>query len=331
MADTLGPLSRPQWGGPNSDIDLHIEQHLGIVDKTFSYSSKMAQYMNSKNLRGTNTARIDRLGDVSVGGRRSGETLDASVVHNDKYNLVVDTVLYTRHRIDKFDDWTTSLDTRREYAELDGTALAKQFDQACLIAAMKAGDYVPPTHLDGAFHEGIIQPVSIVGDLANGEADADALVYAHRKSVEELINRDLGDRVHSEGVTFVTPALFTTLMEHKRLMNVDFGANMGNSFVGGRIAMMNGIRVVETPRIPTAAITSNPLGSSFNVSAAEARRQIITLIPSLSLVTAQVHPLDAKYWEDDENFSWVLDTFQSYNIGARRPDSIALVDVTVTG
>lgn len=331
MAATLGPISRPQWAGPNSDVDIHLEEHLGIVDKTFAYSSKMASYMNIRALRGTNTARIDRLGDVTVGGRKSGETLDASVVHNDKYNLVVDTVLYTRHRIDKFDDWTSSLDTRREYAELDGTALAKQFDQACFIAAMKAGDYVAPTHLAGAFNNGIIEPVSIVGDLANGEADADKLVYAHRKSIEDLVNRDLGDRVYGEGVTFVTPALFTTLMEHKRLMNVDFGAQMGNSFVGGRIAMMNGIRVVETPRIPTAAITANPLGSAFNVSAAEARRQMITLIPSLSLVTAQVHALDAKYWEDEENFAWVLDTFQSYNIGARRPDSIALVDVTVTG
>ena len=327
----LQDLTRPHWGGAASDVDIHIEEHLGIVDKTFEYSSKLAPFMNIRTLRGTNTARIDRFGDVAVLGRQSGEDLTITPVRNDKSILVVDTVLYTRHQLDKFDDWTTSIDTRKELAELDGTALAKQFDQACLIQAMKCADYVAPTHLAGAFNDGILVPATITGTQASGEADADILVYQHRKSIEALINRDLGDRLMAEGVTFVTPAVFTILNEHKRLQNVEYqggGAGMGNNFAAGRVAVMNGVKVVETPRLPNAAITDNPLGSAFNLTADQARRQMVTIIPSLTLYAAQVHALDADYWEWKEKFSWVLDTYQSYNIGQRRPDAAAVVDIT---
>jgi len=328
----LTDLTRPTWGGANSDIDIHIEEHLGIVDKTFEYSSKLAPYMNIRSLRGTNTARIDRFGDVSVSGRQAGADLVIAPVRNDKTVLVVDTVLYTRHQLDKFDDWTTHIDTRKELAELDGTALAKQFDQAALIQAIKCADFVAPAHLAGAFGNGILVPATITGTQASGEADADILVYQHRKSLEALVQRDLGDRLYSEGVTFVTPFVFTILNEHKRLQNVEYqggGSGVGNNFAAGRVAQMNGVRVVETPRLPSAPITGNPLGTAFNVSATEARRQIVTIIPSITLYAAQVHPLDADYWEWKEKFSWVLDTFQSYNIGQRRPDSAAVVDVTI--
>lgn len=327
----LNDLTRPQWGGPNSDVDLHIEEHLGIVDKTFAYSSKLAPFMNIRNLRGTNTARIDRFGDVEVSGRKAGEDLSITNVKNDKTILTVDTVLYTRHQLDKFDDWVSSIDTRKELADLDGTALAKQFDQACLIQAIKCADFVAPAHLAGAFGDGVLEQATITGTQASGEADADILVYQHRKSIEKLINRDLGDRLMSEGVTFVTPAVFTILNEHKRLQNVEYqggGAGVGNNFAAGRVAQMNGIRVIETPRLPNAAITDNPLGAAFNVTAEQAKRQIVTIIPSLTLYAAQVHALDADYWEWKEKFSWVLDTFQSYNIGQRRPDAAAVVEIT---
>lgn len=327
----LNDLTRPQWGGPNSDVDLHIEEHLGIVDKTFAYSSKLGPYMNIRNLRGTNTARIDRFGDVEVSGRKAGEDLSITNVKNDKTILTVDTVLYTRHQLDKFDDWVSSIDTRKELADLDGTALAKQFDQACLIQAIKCADFVAPSHLDGAFGDGVKETATITNTQSSGEADADILVYQHRKSIEKLINRDLGDRLMSEGVTFVTPAVFTILNEHKRLQNVEYqggGAGVGNNFAAGRVAQMNGIRVIETPRLPNAAITANPLGAAFNVTAEQAKRQIVTIIPSLTLYAAQVHALDADYWEWKEKFSWVLDTFQSYNIGQRRPDAAAVVEIT---
>lgn len=317
--------TRPQWGGAASDVDIHIEEHLGIVDASFQYTSKFASLANVRSLRGTNQLRLDRVGAASVKGRRAGEELEVTGVKNDKMNLVVDTVLYVRNEFDKFDTWTANPDLRKEVGREHGFALARQFDAACLGQLQKSADWVAPAHLAGAFSNGIKTPVTITGTTS---ADAELLVAAHREGVESLIDRDLGDLLAAQGVTYVSPAVFTVLLNHNKLMAVEFGAGGSNSFVGGRIGYMNGIKVVETPRFAKAAVTASPLGTAHNLTATEIKRQIVTFIPSLALVAASVHPVDADYWEDKRAFSHVLDTYQSYNIGQRRPDAVAAVEIT---
>lgn len=317
--------TRPQWGGPNADLDIHIEEHLGIVDASFGYASKFASLANVRTLRGTNQLRLDRVGSATVQGRRAGEELEVTAVKNDKLNLIVDTVLYVRNEFDKFDQWTANPDLRKEVGREHGFALARQFDQACLGQLQKAADWTAPSHLEGAFHDGIKTEATVTGTTS---ADADILVAAHREGVEELINRDLGDMLSAHGVTYVSPRVFTTLLNHDKLMAVEFGASGSNSFVGGRIGYMNGIKVVETPRFASAPITASPLGTDHNLTAAEVKRQIVTFIPPLALIAASVHPVNADYWEDKRAFSHVLDTFQSYNIGQRRPDAVSVVEIT---
>ena len=323
-------LVRGDWGGANQDVDLHLEEHTGLVDQAFEVSSQLAQLMNLRSLRGTNTLRVDRLGSVTVQGRRAGEDLNDSAVKQDKLNLVVDTVCYLRHRFDKFDDWTSSIDTRRELSKADGTAMAKHFDQACLIQAMKCADFKAPDHLRDAFNDGVEVPVAVSGAAADASASANALVIAHRKSLEALILRDLGDDVLREGLTIVDPGIFSLLLQHDKLMNVQFGAQAGNNFVGGRIAELNGVRLMESARMPTAAITSNPLGSQFLLSAAQAKRRMVTMVPSMALIGAEVSPLSADYWEWKEKFCWVLDTTRAFTVGQRRPDAVAAVAVTIS-
>lgn len=323
----LNDLSRPHYAGKNADVDIHLEEHLGIVDKAFAYTSKFAPLMNIRTLRGTNVARLDRIGNVKVGGRKSGEELAISRVVNDKWNLTVDTLLYLRHQFDNQDEWVSDLAMRKEVAELDGIELAKMFDQACLIAVAKAAALPAPTDLEDSFSPGILKKLTLTGTPAE---KAEQLVRIHRKVCEEFVDRDLGDDLYSEGLTPVSAQVFSLLLEHGKLMNVEFQGVGGaaNDFARARVAILNGVRVLETPRFARKAITGHPLGSAFNVSADEAKRQMLVFIPSKTLITAQVQPVTAKFWEWEEKFSWVLDTFQMYNIGARRPDTAAAVEIT---
>jgi hypothetical protein len=326
----LNDLSRPHYAGTAADVSIHIEEHLGIVDKAFAYTSKFAPLMNIRTLRGTNVARLDRIGNVKVGGRKSGEELIASRVVNDKWNLTVDTLLYLRHQFDNQDEWVSDLAMRKEIAELDGIELAKMFDQACLIAVAKAAALPAPTGLEDAFSPGILETLDLTS-LTTPADKAEALVRIHRKICEKFVDRDLGDDLYSEGLTPVSAQVFSLLLEHGKLMNVEFQGGPGNGendFARARVAIMNGVRVLETPRFARAAIAAHPLGTAFNVSAAEAKRQMLVFIPSKTLITAQVQPVTAKFWEWEEKFSWVLDTFQMYNIGARRPDTAAAVEIT---
>ncbi len=322
----LNDLSRPHYAGKDADVSIHLEEHLGIVDKAFAYASKFAPLMNIRTLRGTNVARLDRIGNVVVGGRKSGDDLVISRVANDKWNLTVDTLLYLRHQFDNQDAWVSDLAMRQEVAELDGIALAKMFDQACLIAVAKAAALPAPTDLEDAFDPGILKSVTLTGTPAE---KAEQLVRIHREVCEEFVDRDLGDDLYSEGLTPVSAQVFSLLLEHGKLMNVEFQGVGGavNDFARARVAILNGVRVLETPRFARKVITGHPLGSAFNVNADEAKRQMLVFIPSKTLITAQVQPVTAKFWEWEEKFSWVLDTFQMYNIGARRPDTAAAVEI----
>lgn len=62
-------------------------------------------------------------------------------------------------------------------------------------------------------------------------------------------NRDLGGSL-TEFITLIRPDIFSMLMEHDKLMNVQFNGGNGNSMVGRRVAELNGMRVMETPRFP---------------------------------------------------------------------------------
>lgn len=322
-----GQYTRPQWGGAASNTDIHIEEHLGIVDASFAYASKLAPLANVRTLRGTNVVRLDRVGAATVQGRRAGDELDTTPVRNDKLTMNVDTVLYVRNEFDKFDLWTSNPDLRQQVGREHGFALARMFDAACIGQLQKAADFTAPAHLKPAFHDGILKTATLTG--TNLSEHAEKIVRAHRDGVEELIDRDLGDQLASEGLTLIDPATFSILLEHDKLMNVQFGANEGgNSYTQARIGYMNGVRIMETPRFAKAAVTNSPLGSGHNLNATEIARKLITFIPSLTLVTPQVHPVDADYWEDKRKFGWVLDTYQSYNIGIRRGDAVAAVAIS---
>src|SRR5690606_16282353 len=134
---------------------------------------------------------------------------------------------------------------------------------------IKAGTWVAPASLkaSGAFNDGIRKTMTgyaaavALNTEAGNETAAGLLVKNHKEALATFVKRDLGGSL-AEFVTLVDPDTFNVLLDHKKLMNVDWqGGNdpLGNNFAMRRIAWMNGIKVVETPRFPTSAIVSHPL------------------------------------------------------------------------
>ena len=141
------------------------------------------------------------------------------------------------------------------------------------------------------------------------------------------MKRDLGGSL-AEFVTLIEPDTFNILMEHDKLMNVEFQGNQGdNNFAMRRIAWMNGIRVIETPRFPTAAISNHFLGSAFNVSAAEAKARVIVFHPRKTLVTIEAKPMTVRVWDDEKEFNNVLDSYTMYTVALRRGDAVAVISI----
>lgn len=330
MADTTYKtfITRPDWGGTAADVDIHVEEYEGLIDQSFTVESifRSQGLTNFKSVENqSNTYRLNRMGGVAVKGRKSGEKLEEQRIVQEKHIISVDTVAYVRTTGDYADDWTAP-DYTSEYSQAHGNAHAKAFDQAHVIQLIKAGAWVAPASLaaSGAFSNGI--SLTMTGYTAEPDVAKKAAMIErkHREAVTTFVNRDLGGSL-TEFITLIRPDIFSMLMEHEKLMNVQFNGGNGNSMVGRRVAELNGMRVMETPRFPTGAIASHFLGSAFNVSAAEAKAAMVVFHPKLTLVTVEAAGMNVRMWDDKKEFTNVLDSYNMYNIGIRRGDATAVI------
>jgi len=333
-------LTRSWWAGSNADTDVHIEAYEGDIEGSFRAESlfRSSGLTNFKSVQNqTNTWRGDRIGSASVKGRRSGETLDDSRIANEKFIVTVDTTSYIRTPFDWQDDWT-SPDFKSEYSAEHASAHAISFDEAHIIQLIKCAAFVPPASLAGSFHNGIGATMTgyqaalatgsnVVGGgvtLTGFEVAADIIVQEHKAVLTEFVKRRLGNSL-AQSITLITPDAFNVLLEHKKLMNVDFqGTSAGNDYAARRIAQLNGVRVIETPDFPVAG-AAHPLGAAFNVSTAEAKAQLIVFFPQKALVTVEAQGMTVKVWDYPKEFQSFLDSFQMYTVGQRRPDAVAVI------
>ncbi len=319
MADTpyVPNLTRPHWGGPNSDADIHLEIFDGALDTAFQYNAFFRANSTFISVADrSNTARIDRLGTVVIKGRQSGEALDPTPVRNDKLVITVDTVTYARTPIDYQDDWTAP-DFLPAIGKNHGTEHAKLFDTAHIIQLQKSRTWIAPAHLKPAFYDGLEFTAQLTA--ADKEADAEAITNAHAAGVQELIQRDLGGSLN-EFITLVSPRVFGLLMHSEKLVNVQYSDGNAN-FAQRRMGFLNGTRIVESARFPRAVITDHPLGTAFNVDAADILCEVLVYHPNMTLVTVEAKAHESKIWNDDLNFANVLDSYGMYTIGQRRPDT----------
>lgn len=321
-------LTRDWWAGANADQDIHIEAYEGDVEGSFRVESlfrSMALTRFKSVMNQSNTWRGDRIGAAVVRGRKSGEKLDGARIANDKFLITVDTTSFIRTPFDYQDDWTAP-DFQSEYSAEHGSAHAKAFDEAHIITLIKCAAFVAPTHLAGSFKDGLKATTTGMNAAVGNEAKATILVQTHKSLLKEFVKRDLGGSLKAN-ITLMTPDIFDILLDEKKLMNVDYQSGPGgdkNDFAARRVAWLNGTRVIETPRFPTAVNTAHILGSDFNVSAAELKAAFIIFNPAKALVTVEAKAMTVRQWDDPQHFQSVLDSYCMYTVGQHRPDAVGV-------
>ena len=330
MADTTwaGALTRPHWGGADSDNDIHLEVYQNEVDTAFQYSAIFTGLSTQRSTaHRSNTYRIDRLNNSQVKGRKSGEALVATSVKNDKLLVVVDTTLYIRNPIDYQDDWTAP-DFLSEMGQNNGTSFAEMFDEAHAIQLIKARSWVAPDPLKPAFSDGAEIDVTLAADAATQdqlESNAILINKAHRDAIDQLIKRKVP---LASMVTLLRTDEYSTLLEHPKLFNNLYGQTNDDGFKNRRVVTMNGIPVVEFLEFPDEVVTDHPLGSTFNTTAADIKVGMVVFSRTMTLVTVEAQPFTSRIWDDQTNFANVLDCFAMYTVGVRRPDTAVSVAFT---
>ena len=323
-------LTRPQWGGPNSDDDQHLEVYQSEIDSRFQYAAIFRQLSTQRSVADrSNTYRIDRLNSSSVQGRKSGIKLEESKVTSDKLVITVDTVMYIRNPIDYQDDWTAP-DYLTEMGMNNGSAFAEAYDEAHIIQVIKSRNWVAPDHLKPAFSDGLEVEAEFKSGVAltyaEMEANAISLVRAHKVAVDALIKRKIP---LSDIVTLLYTDQFSQILEHPKLFNKDFNETMVGSYGDRRLVRINGIPCIEFLEFPQVANPSHILGSDFNTTTEDVKVKMVLFSKSKTLVTVEAKAFTTRIWDDQKEFANVLDAYCMYTVGQRRPDtavSIKLVE-----
>lgn len=303
----------------NLPRDQMIAQFGGIVESQFAKSSIMRMYARVRTLTGTDTLMNRRVGKPTlqaINDTNVGTAPVSSKTPFGKVTVTVDTIVLARDTRSELNEFQTDFAAREALGIEQGKELGKFFDQSFLIQTIKGALKTETQTLNGAFNNGKNLTLDAVGD----EADPTKLVSGIRRIITNFAEEDI-DR--NELVVFVRPNEFQTLLEADKLLNMDYSSSNGD-YAQARLAMIEGARIVETARIPNAAITGHPLSNAnnsnaYNVSAAEAKAVVVIMHPR-SLLAAETIPLQSKVHHSDINLMHYIDSFLAYGVNINRAD-----------
>lgn len=321
-------LSRPgQELGTGADDALIIEQYGGEVEGTFFKASFMKQYVKIKSVRGTNVVTNDRIGKATLTTVTPGVRPDATVVQFDNVSVKIDTIVLARNNTVLIDDFTSHYDTRTELGREHGKEIAKFFDESFIIQAIKCALIVKgdgtggTTKLPDGWFGGTKVELSTIGD----EKDPIKLLAGIKECCQKIEEND----VELEGgVIICTVAAYYTLLDNDKLINSQYSLGNGD-FAEGMVLKANGLPVVKTNRIPSAAITGHKLsnagnGNAYDVSADEAKAVAIVMLPK-ALLSGELIPLTSKVHYSDIELQWFIDSYLSYAVTPNRAEHCAVL------
>lgn len=312
------PVELPQDSTHLSDLARSemIEHYGGVVDGQFAKDSIMRKFVTVQPVRGTDTLINRRIGKTTLQALTDGVRPPANKTPFGRVGVTVDTTILARDNRSQLNEFQIDFNARAEIGKDHGKQLAKYFDQAMLIQAIKGAYQSAPSGLNGAIGAGIVNAFASAGD----ELDPD-LLYAQ---IADIVTRQQEQDIDTDmSAVFVRPTHYDVLLNCDKLIDRDFSRDNGD-FADGTVKTIKGVPVVMTARVPNAVDAAHLLGSAYNVSATEAKTVAIVTHPQ-SLLVGETIPLTSDVWFDKKERQWFIDSFAAYGAAPRRPDVSGVV------
>ena len=302
-----------------------IESYGGMVDSQFAKKSMMRKFVPVKSIRGTDTAIGRRVGKTDLTTLTPGVRPAAQPTAYGKVAVTVDTVILARHNTSLLNEFQQDFNTRAELGKDHGKELAKFFDEAFLIQAIKGAAQDAPTGLNGAFGAGKLQTLAAAQD----ETDPDKLYQAIARIFVDMEEEDIDVE---ENAIFVRPTQYDVLLNNDKLVDRDFSADNGD-FATGKFKTLKGAPVFSTARIPNQAVTghflSNPdNGNAYDLTATEANAVAVVMHPQ-SLLAGETIGMTSEVFYSQVEKQWFIDSYMAFGVSPRRPDVLGVVRKTV--
>ena len=307
------PVELPQDSTHLSDLARNemIEHYGGVVDGQFAKDSIMRRFVTVQPVRGTDTLINRRIGKTTLQALTDGVRPDATKTEFGRVAVTVDTTIIARDNRSQLNEFQTDFNARAEIGKDHGKQMAKFFDEALLIQAIKVAFLAAPSGLNGAIGAGIVNAFTGAGD----DLDPD-LLYAE---IADIVTRQQEQDIDTDmSAVFVRPTHYDVLLNCDKLIDRDFSSDNGD-FANGTVKTIKGVPIVMTARVPNAVNAAHLLGSAYNVSATEAKTVAIVTHPQ-SLLVGETIPLTSDVWFDKKERQWFIDSFTAFGAGPRRPD-----------
>ena len=315
-------LSRPgQEVGTGAVDALYIDEYGGAVEGTVAKKSFMRQYVNIKPVRGTDTITNDRVGSASLQKVTPGVRPEGTPTQFDNVSVKVDTIVLARNNVALLDDFQSHFSVRMSLGEEHGKTIAKFFDEAFIIQAIKC-----------ALKDATGLPTGWAGgtrvELAAATNELDPVLLT--RGIEDVCQGMEEKDIDLDGaVCLVSPAQYYTLLRNDKLVSAEYSVGNGN-YAQGKILEANGIPIVKTNRIPTAAITGHYLSNAGNsnaydlVTGDQTDCVAIVMLPK-ALLAGETIPLTSKVYYMDSELQWFIDSYLAFAVTPNRPDNCGIL------
>ena len=312
------PVELPQDSTHLSDLSRSemIEHYGGVVDGQFAKDSMMRRFITVQPVRGTDTLINRRIGKTELKALVDGVRPAASKTPFGRVSVTVDTTIIARDNRSQLNEFQTDFNARAEIGKDHGKQMAKFFDEAMLIQAIKGAYQAAPAGLNNAIGAGLVRPMAVAGD----DLDPD-LLYAEIAAI--ITAQQEQDIDTDSSAVFVRPTHYDVLLNCDKLIDRDFSSANGD-FANGVVKTIKGVPIVMTARVPSTANAAHLLGASYNVSATEAKTVAIITHPQ-SLLVGETIPLTSDVWFDKKERQWFIDSFVAFGAAPRRPDVSGVV------
>jgi hypothetical protein len=244
-----------------------------------------------------------------------------------KASVTVDTVIAAREFFSLLEVFQTQMDVRREVATEQGKEIAKFFDQAILIQALKAARLANSAYANGTAGKPSGHAGGSIQTLASADrADPDKLYAAIKGALTKMELKDVVPR-EDDVIIVVNPQDYSTLIDAEKLINMNYVTSTGNKVNDGFLLKAVGVPVFSSNNLPNSVIAGHKLTTDFNNFDGDFSKTVASIFSPKAVMAGATIPVESDVFYEKMYKSWVVDSHLAFSVGPNRAEYAAEVAV----
>lgn len=306
-------------------LALVIEEFTGMVEGTIKRRSVVENFVPVRTVKGTATFTNHAVGKSTLQKVTPGTPLDGIKSDFAKKSVTVDTVIAAREFFSLLEVFQTQMDVRREVAQEQGKEIAKFFDQAILIQALKAARLTNSAYAMGVPGKPSGHFGGTVQTLATADrSDPDKLYAAIKGALTKMELKDVVPR-EDDVIIVVSPQDYATLIDAEKLINMNYVTASGNKVNDSLLLKAVGVPVFSSNNLPNTAITGHKLTTDYNDFDGDFSKTVASIFSPKAVMAGATIPVESDVFYEKLYKSWVVDSHLAFSVGPNRAEYAAEV------